>query len=764
MADYYYRHTSGRFSTSDSRIYYVLTIDQMSQYYDESKSHLRVEVRAYSTSSSYSVSGTGYCKVSIEGIMYTDQIDSSKVIDHNGKVIFSRFIMIDHPNRGQKQLPITLEVDHTRFLSVVYAHSATMPSLTHDDKDDKLPDYYHTRWIYSECGVYRLTTNISVNSQNVANNTTNVTFEIILQRVYTGWTNGSGSVYCRIDGNTYGEKLDGIQINDLSKRVFSKTVDIKHNADGTKRLIFASWVNHTSFSIKAKDFYLDLPPFSCARASDITSISGNTIGDNMTVNIQKHSSAFTSSVYLQANGSEWIEVVTKSPNSSFTFKIPESLAYYISKSSKESGKVIVRTYKEDEKVGDVIRSVEYYVPEWMKPAITNVSMYTDTKIGSTNLWIKDKSRFKADVDIDYSKLYGASITSCKVRIQNVDYGSGVWSSIIRSSGALPVTITVEDSRGRTDVVNKIIKVHDYTAPTCQISGYRCNSSGIRDDIAGRNAKITFKGSISSIDNNNTFSLSLKYRPVGGAWRTCSIDNATANKEMTYIIQNVFDEDKAYDVKVIVSDYYATAEKTIRIAPCFVLLDFKPGGRSIGIGRPATTDNHIDLGVSIKFHDNEKVIRHAECTGYMYYNDRYLGIYDDKSGDIFTWDSSGSVLKSRPTTTISDERLKYNIDDFTNWDDYYNFYMSLQPKTFKYNNDIKERTNIGLIAQDVADSIVDNNLMNENLSIIHCTENDAMDDGREYSLSYQELIALNIKMIQKHEKEIQELKDKLNKQE
>ena len=32
----------------------------------------------------------------------------------------------------------------------------------------------------------------------------------------------------------------------------------------------------------------------------------------------------------------------------------------------------------------------------------------------------------------------------------------------------------------------------------------------------------------------------------------------------------------------------------------------------------------------------------------------------------------------------------------------------------------------------------------------------MDDGRQYFLAYQEFIPLNIKMIQKHEEEIQEL--------
>ena len=70
--------------------------------------------------------------------------------------------------------------------------------------------------------------------------------------------------------------------------------------------------------------------------------------------------------------------------------------------------------------------------------------------------------------------------------------------------------------------------------------------------------------------------------------------------------------------------------------------------------------------------------------------------------------------------------------------------------------MRNETHIGLIAQEVGESIVDNNLNNDKLCIVKATENEDMDDGREYNIAYQELIGLNIKMIQKHEKEIQGL--------
>lgn len=43
-----------------------------------------------------------------------------------------------------------------------------------------------------------------------------------------------------------------------------------------------------------------------------------------------------------------------------------------------------------------------------------------------------------------------------------------------------------------------------------------------------------------------------------------------------------------------------------------------------------------------------------------------------------------------------------------------------------------------------------------MAIIKCLPTDDYDDGREYNVCYQEMIALNTKMIQKHENEIQDL--------
>ena len=167
--------------------------------------------------------------------------------------------------------------------------------------------------------------------------------------------------------------------------------------------------------------------------------------------------------------------------------------------------------------------------------------------------------------------------------------------------------------------------------------------------------------------------------------------------------------------------------------------------------------------NIYFYDGEGQARYDGKPSYAFFGDWGLGYYDDSAGAIWTFDYNSKVLALRAGYTTSDERTKYDIDEFTNWDDFYNFYMSLKPKTFKYNDDMKGDTYIGLVAQDVSESIVDNNLMNEKLAIVKTLENNAMDDGREYKVCYQELISLNIKMIQKHEEEIKELNNTIAKQ-
>ena len=169
------------------------------------------------------------------------------------------------------------------------------------------------------------------------------------------------------------------------------------------------------------------------------------------------------------------------------------------------------------------------------------------------------------------------------------------------------------------------------------------------------------------------------------------------------------------------------------------------------------------------HTAEAQIKYDGSDCYLYLhnpsnNSHDIGLYHSGVGSAWHYNASSQQLQLKSGYgTTSDKRLKCDFNEFENWDDYYSFYMSLKPLTFKYNDDSREETHMGMKAQDVESSIIENNLDNENLCLVKYHENKEMDDNREYTLAYQELISLNIKMIQKQEKEIQELKEIINQQ-
>ena len=348
----------------------------------------------------------------------------------------------------------------------------------------------------------------------------------------------------------------------------------------------------------------------------------------------------------------------------------------------------------------------------------------------------------------------------------------------------------------------------------------------------------YSGYKASLNGYNGFGLAIAHRESGKEWSPNDVNSSNEANGATAILgteTSSYDLDKTYEIKLAIWDNYTTTTYIFPISTAFVLMDFKAGGKGLGIGRVATQDNMVqinmglalysgrennpnlgadlvfcnvgnesnEIGVcgavpnsnellnihrftdseagssgtiwnidkwnciysyaptnffqrNIRFFDGESELRYDGAPSYAFFNGGGLGYYDGSAGTIWDFNYNSKVLTLKAGYTTSDERKKYNIDKFSNWDDFYNFYMSLNPITYKYNEDMIEDTHIGFIAQEVAESIVDNNLANEKLAVVKCLPSDDYDDGREYQVCYQEMIALNTKMIQKHEKEIQEL--------
>ena len=112
---------------------------------------------------------------------------------------------------------------------------------------------------------------------------------------------------------------------------------------------------------------------------------------------------------------------------------------------------------------------------------------------------------------------------------------------------------------------------------------------------------------------------------------------------------------------------------------------------------------------------------------------------------------------------SDIRLKKNISDLQDISD---FYMKLKPKKYEFKDELRgydSRVHYGFIAQDIEDistessNLVYKKLCDDDLS----NEKEVIDDDYVYYVDKNELHAMHVQMIQKQQKEIEELKVRLS---
>ena len=691
---------------------------------------------------------------------------------------------------------------------------------------------------------------------DVANNCTNINVKVFIHRTNTGYTtSGSGTCYCQINGTTYTQSITSSdKITNNGIYLFNRDVTIYHNSDGNVSFDIIAQFDHSQFTSNGQGINVSLA--TIPRRSTIASISGDWMGSNMTVTIDQKSSSFTTSVYVRAGGCDWQCVISKQSGTSFTFTLPIDLANHVTQAAECTGQVLVYTYNGDTWIGEDSWDKWMGIPDWVKPSISQVLLDTDTCVGD-NGWMFVQWKSKMRVRTTASGSYGSSITSIRVDYDGTQYwGSDIWTNIQTINGNRPVQVHVWDSRGRYANWSGNATVQWYQNPWGSLSAYRCDANGNRDDINGTYVKVTYSGYKASLNGYNGFDLAIAHRESGKDWSSNDVWSGSEVNGGTAILgstTSAYDLDKTYEIKLVISDYYTSTTYIFPISTSQVLLDFKAGGKGLGVGRVATRDYAMQLATSLEIYSgrdnnpalggdlrfcnvsneaqdiiicggapaedyllsilratssasggtqrlmfidkwnncyntypinyysgnimyygssNEGILKFDGSNNYLFFhnpngasNNHNIGAYST-SGNSAIWeyvDGASQLLLKPGYGTVSDGRLKYDIDEFSNWDDFYNFYMSLKPKTFKYNNDMRNETHIGLIAQEVRESIVDNNLNNDKLCIVKATENEDMDDGREYNIAYQELIGLNIKMIQKHEEEIKELNNTIAKQ-
>lgn len=429
-----------------------------------------------------------------------------------------------------------------------------------------------------------------LNSQNIANNTSNVTVKVWVKRTNTGYTTyGTGTCSCTIDGNHYSAGITSDQkITSTAITLFTKTLDITHNADGAKTLAMSASINHSQFTASSHSWSYALT--TIPRASSISSFPDFTIGNNVTISISRQSDSFTHDLTFKV-GSTTIKSVT-GVGTSYTLAAADQEPIYATIPSATSATVTLtcQTKSGSTNIGSAVSDTakatvsSSIIPTAAFGAPTEANS-TVTNVVGTGKFVRGLS--KINLSISGTAQKSASITSYHIVYLNATYnGSSLTTGTINWTST-SVTGYVTDSRGRnSNTVTLNLTALAYHVP--QITSFtvqRCLVDGTVNDL-GTYAKIVIGANVSSLINStekNSIIANVYSRARGSTdWGSTkkTLTGTTSISNTSYNLSGYL-ADSSYEFKLTVVDKFNTTFTIILLATGIVVMSWGKEGMSAG---------------------------------------------------------------------------------------------------------------------------------------------------------------------------------------
>lgn len=446
-------------------------------------------------------------------------------------------------------------------------------------------------------------------TQSIEDNYTEITLNVYL-RYYSINVGSRDDCKATIDGDTTTYSVSAIN-HDAGKDYYRllKTVTKKvyHSDDGTKSCsLSASFRFNGIYS----DTYVGTITASAtvtldtiARASQPSCITypENTqnvgdMGNAITIHMNKKAN-FTHTVkYTFGNTSGTIQTGVVD-NCSWT--IPMDLANQIPSATSGTGTITVITYNGSTKIGEKSCSFTCTVPTSVKPSISSYNAIIDNSSNSIiQGWgIAVAGYTKIRVTASASGSYGSTISSFTISgsysttqsKSSLDYTG----AIISSSGSKTFTITAKDSRGRTStaVTTTGITFYAYSYPTVT------HLSAVRSKTGATTVIVNSNWSFASVNNKNSVTATLYYKKSKDTNWT-NYGSIAKNQDVT--LSGTFEEISSYNFRITVTDALGnSAQNEGFISTIEVLMDWKPGGKGLGIGKIAESDA-LEIGFDTIF--------------------------------------------------------------------------------------------------------------------------------------------------------------------
>lgn len=430
-----------------------------------------------------------------------------------------------------------------------------------------------------------LSISTSQGTQSVANNTTQLTVNVNISWTYGSYDHYGSSKYVTINGKTYyfsSVKINPNRTTSGTQTLYSATVTIPHNADGTKTVsIYASVTTATSSGTVTASRSVTLTTIPRATTPSL-SASSVALGSAVTISTPRASSAFTHSLHYRIGSGSWVAIATN-VGTSYSWPVPKSIAN--SFPSATSGSLTIRciTYSGKTQIGDaktVTLTITIPNTAELKPTVGTVSISEAVQAVTTafgSRYVQGLSQL--NVSISASGAYSSTIRSYSTSVDGVTYNSAIFkSNVINASGTLSVTVTVSDSRGRTASKTVNISVIAYKPPAITGMSYQqCNADGTANPT-GTSTKITITGQVSSVSSQNSRTLTLKWKKsTDSAYQTRSLTASDWNFTVSTIVNNTT-PDETYEFVAVLEDKINTVENAVTTG--IIAMSFLAGGKGV----------------------------------------------------------------------------------------------------------------------------------------------------------------------------------------
>ncbi len=454
-------------------------------------------------------------------------------------------------------------------------------------------------------GGYTLAVDWQEVSQDVLANTSEVKCSVKLisnGSSYTINASAQKDLKLTVDGKSYTATTNVSLKGNETKELFTKTLVVAHNSDGSKNVSISATVGvevtisgtyYASFAVSGTVSLETIP-----RQSEITSVTSDIPVDGtnkISITINRKSTNYTHDVRIKFGD---YEKTLTGVGTSTSYVIPTSWLNAIPNSTTGTGTVYVTTKSGSTQIGSTVsKRYTLAVPTNVTPTFTSLNVErVDGDVPSDwGVYVQNKSQCKATIT-GASGVYGSTVKAYSVEIGNTKGNAATLTANLPNAGTITVKGTVTDSRGRTFGRTSTIDVAGYKTPTLDtVKLYRADSSGVENDegtYIGGVVEFTY-----SAIGNNSVNASIEYRLVGATEWTYA--GAISDGVAFTLGNGNLSVDNAYEIRLGVADKLAWFGKIEYLPTGFTLLDLRKGGKGIAFGKVAENDG-LDVALDTRF--------------------------------------------------------------------------------------------------------------------------------------------------------------------